>query len=139
MPVYLWVVTALCVWVGSLMFAAYGLFMGYLLPTENVMQILAFTLVLFAFAGGLFVPLSQFPQAFQPVAKFTPLYGLNQLVHAPLLGGSVHVAWVVNASPGWPSSPAARSGASAWTPPGSDRQSRAASAALCPNGAGHDG
>ena len=97
MPVYLWVVTALCVWVGSLIFAAYGLFMGYLLPTENVMQILSFTLVLFAFAGGVFVPLDQFPKLFQQIAEFTPLYGLNQLVHAPFLGGGVHVAWVANA------------------------------------------
>jgi ABC-2 type transport system permease protein len=97
MPVYLWVITALCVWVGSLIFAAYGLFMGYLLPTENVMQILSFTLVLFAFAGGVFVPLNQFPKLFQQIAEFTPLYGLNQLVHAPFLGGGVHLAWVANA------------------------------------------
>jgi ABC-2 type transport system permease protein len=97
MPVYLWVVTALCVWVGSLIFAAYGLFMGYLLPTENVMQILSFTLVLFAFAGGVFVPLNQFPKLFQQIAEFTPLYGLNYLVHAPFLGEGVHVAWVANA------------------------------------------
>ena len=97
MPVYLWVVTALCVWVGSLIFAAYGLFMGYLLPTENVMQILSFTLVLFAFAGGVFVPLNQFPKLFQQIAEFTPLYGLNQLVHAPFLGGGVQVGWVANA------------------------------------------
>jgi ABC-2 type transport system permease protein len=97
MPTYLWVVTALCVWIGSLVFAAYGLFMGYLLPTENVMQILSFTLVLFAFAGGVFVPLNQFPKLFQQIAEFTPLYGLNQLVHAPFLGGGVHLAWVANA------------------------------------------
>jgi ABC-2 type transport system permease protein len=98
MPVYLWIITALCVWIGSLIFAAYGLFMGYLLPTENVMQILSFTLVLFAFASGLFVPLSQFPKLFQQIAQYTPLYGLNQLVHAPFLGGGVHVAWVANAA-----------------------------------------
>src|SRR5450631_412153 len=97
MPVHLWVITLLCVWAGSLIFAAYGLFMGYLLPTENVMQILSFTLVLFAFASGLFVPLKQFPRLFQQIAEFTPLYGLNYLVHAPFLGGGVHVAWVANA------------------------------------------
>ena len=41
------------------MFAAFGLFMGYLLPSENVMQILGPVLALLAFAGGLFIPLSQ--------------------------------------------------------------------------------
>ena len=49
------------------------------------------------FAGGLFIPLSQFPHVLQTLAKFTPLYGLNQLVHAPLLGVGVALAWVVNA------------------------------------------
>jgi ABC-2 type transport system permease protein len=96
MPAYLWVVTGLCVWIGSLLFAAFGLFMGYLLPTENVMQVLGLILSLLSFAGGLFIPLSQFPQAVETVAKFTPLYGLNQLVHAPLLGGSVPWTWPVN-------------------------------------------
>ena len=56
----LWLVCGLSVWVGALVFAAFGLFMGYLLPTENVMQILSFALVLFAFGGGLFIPLNQF-------------------------------------------------------------------------------
>jgi ABC-2 type transport system permease protein len=97
MPGYLWVATALSVWVGSLVFAAFGLFMGYLLPTENVMQFLGFGLMLFAFGGGLFIPLSQYPHVLQDLAEYTPLYGLNQLVHAPLLGGSVHMAWVANA------------------------------------------
>src|SRR3984885_2594849 len=97
MPMYLWVVTAACVWVGSLVFAAFGLFMGYLLPTENVMQFLGLGLALLSFAGGLFIPLSQFPHAVQTVAEFTPLYGLNQLVHAPLLGVGVQWAWAVNA------------------------------------------
>ncbi len=96
MPGYLWVVTGLAVWIGSLLFAAFGLFLGYLLPTENVMQIMSILLMLCAFAGGLFIPLSQYPHFFQELAKYTPLYGLNQLVHAPLSGTSVDLAWVAN-------------------------------------------
>ena len=97
MPVYLWIVTGLCVWIGSLIFTAFGLFLGYLLATENVMQFLGIGLAILSFAGGLFTPLSQFPHLFRTIAQFTPIYGLNQLVHAPLLGGSIHVAWVANA------------------------------------------
>ena len=97
---WLWFVTPLCVWVGSLVFAAFGLFIGYLLPTENVMQFLGFVMAVLAFAGGLFYPLKQAAQVLQDIAKWTPLYGLNQLVHAPLLGGNVDVLWVVNAV-GW--------------------------------------
>ena len=94
---WLWFVTPVCVWIGSLVFAAFGLFMGYLLPTENVMQFLGIGLMLFAFGGGLFIPLSSYPHVLQTLAKFTPLYGLNQLVHAPQLGGNVHMTWVLNA------------------------------------------
>jgi ABC-2 type transport system permease protein len=97
MPVDLWIISGFCVWIGSLIFTAFGLFLGYLLPTENVMQFLGIGIAILAFAGGLFTPLSQFPRLFRTIAQFTPLYGLNQLVHAPLLGGSVHVAWVANA------------------------------------------
>jgi ABC-2 type transport system permease protein len=97
MPVYLWIVSGLCVWIGSLIFTAFGLFLGYLLPTENVMQFLGIGLAILSFAGGLFTPLSQFPHLFRTIAQFTPLYGLNQLVHTPQLGGNVHLAWVANA------------------------------------------
>lgn len=96
MPVHLWIITLLCVWAGSVVFAAFGLFMGYLLPTENVMQILSFVLMLFAFGGGLFIPLSQLPEVVQTIAKFTPLYGLNTLVHAPLTGESIEFSSVLN-------------------------------------------
>jgi ABC-2 type transport system permease protein len=96
MPVHLWIITALCVWIGSLLFAAFGLFIGYLLPSENVMQIISFALILFAFGGGLFIPLSQYPSALQTMATFTPLYGLNQLVHYPLAGGTFGWNWVLN-------------------------------------------
>ncbi|HEY5359337.1 MAG TPA: hypothetical protein VIJ82_16920 [Streptosporangiaceae bacterium] len=60
------------------------------------MQFLGIIMALLAFAGGLFLPLSQFPQAVATIARGTPLYGLNQLVHAPLLGQGVHLAWVAN-------------------------------------------
>jgi ABC-2 type transport system permease protein len=91
-----WVETALLAWVGSLVFAAFGVFMGYLLPSENVMQILGPMLALFAFLGGLFVPLDQLGSAFQTIAKFTPMYGLNEIVHAPLTGDAPGWAAVVN-------------------------------------------
>jgi ABC-2 type transport system permease protein len=96
MPVGLWVATGVSVWIGSLLFAAFGLFLGYLLPAENVLQLLGLILGLLSFAGGLFVPVSQFAVAVQDVAKWTPLYGLNQLVHTPLLGNGVDWTWVVN-------------------------------------------
>jgi ABC-2 type transport system permease protein len=96
MSVGLWIATGASVWVGSLLFAAFGLFLGYLLPAENVMQLIGLILALLSFAGGLFIPLSQFAHPVQVVAKWTPLYGLNQLVHTPLLGNGVDWTWAVN-------------------------------------------
>jgi ABC-2 type transport system permease protein len=91
-----WISTALLAWLGSLVFAAFGVFMGYLLPSENVMQILGPLLALFAFLGGLFVPLDQLGSVFQSIAKLTPMYGLNEVVHAPITGDAPGWAAVVN-------------------------------------------
>ena len=32
----------------------------------------------------------------QTFAKFTPLYGLSQLVHYPLAGGTLQWGWILN-------------------------------------------
>jgi ABC-2 type transport system permease protein len=96
MPTDLWVITGVCVWIGSLLFSALGLFIGYLLPSENVTQILSLLLMLCSFAGGLFIPVSHFPHGYAVLAKFTPLYGLNELVHYPLVGGHFEWIWVFN-------------------------------------------
>ena len=100
MPVSTWVLAALIGWVGSLVFAAFGLFMGYLLPSDNVMQILGPGLALLAAAGGLFTGPIDDSSLFGQIAQFTPVYGLASLVRAPLLGQDVHVSWVVNVL-GW--------------------------------------
>lgn len=84
MPLWVWLVCGLIAWVGSAVFAAFGLFMGYLLPSENVMQILGPVLAILAFAGGLFVPLGD-SGWFPAVAKCTPLYGLSTLARAPFI------------------------------------------------------
>jgi ABC-2 type transport system permease protein len=96
MSVGLWIATGFSVWVGSLLFAAFGLFLGYMLPAENVMQLIGLILALLSFAGGLFIPVSQYAHTVQEIAKWTPLYGLNELVHTPLLGNGVDWTWVVN-------------------------------------------
>jgi ABC-2 type transport system permease protein len=95
MPLEVWVETAVIGWLGSLVFAAFGLFMGYVLPGENVMQVLGPGLALLAFLGGLFVTLED-GSWLATVAQFTPMYGLNQLVHEPLSGDPVHLSWILN-------------------------------------------
>lgn len=85
MPVWVWIVSGLIGWIGSAVFAAFGLFMGYLLPSENVMQILGPVLAFLALAGGLFVPLGD-SGWFPMLAQFTPLYGLATVSRAAFAG-----------------------------------------------------
>jgi ABC-2 type transport system permease protein len=84
LPASAWVWCGLLAWVCALVFAAFGLFMGYLLPSENVMQILAPVLAVLSFAGGLFVPVDQLGHTFATIAKFTPVYGVGEIARYPL-------------------------------------------------------
>ena len=84
LPVHAWVECGLLAWLCALVFAAFGLFMGYLLPSENVMQILGPVLAVLSFAGGLFVPVDQLGHVFATVAKFTPVYGVGEIARYPL-------------------------------------------------------
>jgi ABC-2 type transport system permease protein len=84
LPAAAWVECGLLAWVCALVFAAFGVFMGYLLPSENVMQILGPVLAVLSFAGGLFVPLDTLGHTFATIAKFTPVYGVGEIARYPL-------------------------------------------------------
>jgi ABC-2 type transport system permease protein len=84
LPAHAWLGCGLLAWVCALVFAAFGLFMGYLLPSENVMQILGPVLAVLSFAGGLFVPLDLLGHTFATIAKFTPVYGVGEIARYPL-------------------------------------------------------
>ncbi len=89
--------SALLAWFGAFVFAAFGLFMGYMLPSENVMQIISPVLAVFAFFGGLFLPVSLLPSAIQDLAPYMPTYGVAQIARFPLLGGKFDWTWVLGA------------------------------------------
>lgn len=86
---------------GALAFAAFGLFMGYLLPAENAMQFLGPILAILSMLGGIFFPIKD-GTTFDQVASFTPIYGLGKLAQWPLTettsGGHAPFSWwwVVN-------------------------------------------
>ncbi len=96
MPGWVWLVSGLVAWVGAVVFAAFGLFIGYLVPSENVMQLLGPALALLALLGGIFVPLDQLSDTLQTLAAYTPAYGVGVLARAALIGDSVDVGAVVN-------------------------------------------
>lgn len=89
-----WVATGLLAWGASLVFASFGLFMGYLLPSENVMQVIGPILAIFALFGGLLVPLSLLPDVMQQIAPFMPTYGVASIARYPFVGGDFDPAWL---------------------------------------------
>lgn len=91
------VLCALLAWIGAFVFASLGLFMGYLLPSENVMQIISPVLAVFAFFGGLFIPVNLLPSVIQDLAPYMPTYGVAQIARYPLLGGSFDWTWILGA------------------------------------------
>jgi ABC-2 type transport system permease protein len=100
LPIGTWLATGLLAWITALVFASFGLFLGYLLPSENAMQIIGPILGVFSLIGGLFVPLSLMPDLVQQIAPFTPTFGVVEIARYPLSGGSFDVSWLVSVV-GW--------------------------------------
>ena len=95
MPVHVWIAAAVIAWLGSVVFGAFGLFMGYLLPSENVMQILGPVMAGLAAIGGLWFPIDA-NSTMGHISAFTPVHGLAELARWPLSGGTPSVWWFVN-------------------------------------------
>jgi ABC-2 type transport system permease protein len=95
MPTHVWIAAALIAWLGSIVFSAFGLFMGYLLPSENVMQVLGPVLAGLAALGGLWFPIDAHT-VLGHISACTPIYGLANLARWPLYGGAPHLVWILN-------------------------------------------
>ena len=95
MPARAWISSALIIWLGSLVFVAFGLFVGYLLPSDNAMQVVGPLMALLAFLGGMFMPLTP-GSTMDRIGSFTPMYGLHNLALWPMGAESFSWWWVVN-------------------------------------------
>jgi len=82
---HVWVSTFLICWLGSTVFALYGLAIAQMARSESAVGIASGALVLLSFFGNLFVPLSG---TMLSIARFTPLYGLTGLSRWPQLQGA---------------------------------------------------
>jgi ABC-2 type transport system permease protein len=79
-----WAGSALLCLVGSSVFAVYGLLVGTAFRSEAAVGAASGSMVIFAFLGNLFIPLSG---TLLTLAKFTPLYGYAALARYPLTEG----------------------------------------------------
>jgi len=95
MPAHVWVECAVLTLVCTMVFAALGVFVGYLVPGENAMQILGPGLALLSFLGNVFIPLDS-GSTLWDIAAWTPMFGVAEVSRAPLTG---ELPWyaVVNA------------------------------------------
>lgn len=84
MPAHVWVECAAVTLFCTLTFAALGVFVGYVVPGENAMQILGPGLALLSFLGGVFIPLDNYAEAVRQVAYWTPMYGVAEIARWPL-------------------------------------------------------
>lgn len=83
-PIGTWLATGLITVAASAMFALYGLTFGLLFRSESAVGAASGLLVVLAFFGNLFMPLSG---TLLEIAKFTPMYGLKGLASWPQLEG----------------------------------------------------
>ena len=79
-----WFLSALVVVLGAAVFSLYGLLFGLVFRSEAAVGAASGSLVIFAFLGNIFFPLSG---AMLTVAQFTPLYGFVALARYPLTEG----------------------------------------------------
>ncbi|MCI2002232.1 MAG: ABC transporter permease [Ancrocorticia sp.] len=85
---WVWLVSALTLLFGSVMFSLYGLAVGLAFRSESSVGIASGFLVILGFLGNVFLPLSG---VMLTIAKFTPLYGVATLARWPLTdGGSIN-------------------------------------------------
>lgn len=89
-----WLVSAVLVLLGATVFSIYGLIFGLAFKTEGAVGAASGSLVILAFLGNLFFPLSG---TLLTIAKLTPLYGIVALARYPLTEG-----WLVDATGGAP-------------------------------------
>ncbi len=96
---WVWFATAGITLFGACLFALYGLVFGLALKSESAVGAASGSLVIFAFLGNIFIPLSGLMLA---IAKFTPLYGIVSLARYPLTEGySVDMAGKLSHEPLW--------------------------------------
>jgi ABC-2 type transport system permease protein len=97
LPIGVWIACGVTAWLTSVIFTALGLLLGYLVPSDNVMQFLGPILGFLAIFGGLFVPLSNFPVIMQDIGVWLPVYGIGEISRSPLTGDAFDWLGLLNA------------------------------------------
>lgn len=79
-----WLATAAIVWLGSSLFAVYGLAMCLLFKGENAASVASGLIVILSFLGNVFTPMDGL---MLDIGRLTPLYGYAGLARYPITEG----------------------------------------------------
>jgi ABC-2 type transport system permease protein len=90
LEVWQWAAIVLGTWLGSFVFAALGVAIGYLATGDAVRPISMLVYFALAFLGGLWMPLTILPQWVQNIAEWLPTHAYAALGTAVEAGGAPH-------------------------------------------------
>ncbi len=92
MPIWKWVVCAVAIWIGTLIFAALAVALGYKLDPDSVQPVAIVIFFFFSIFGGLWFPLTGGLLKF---AEFTPTYQIVKISTDVIGQGTVAMANVI--------------------------------------------
>jgi ABC-2 type transport system permease protein len=92
MPIWKWVVCAVAIWIGTLIFAALAVALGYKLNPDSVQPVTIVVFFFFSIFGGLWFPLSG---ALEKFGEFTPTYQIVKISTDVIGQGSVALVNVI--------------------------------------------
>lgn len=96
-----WALSTLLLFAIAPLPALLGFVTGMAFPGEQAYGMLGGGTALLAFLSGIFIPLDQLGDFFSKLATFTPLWGIHQLILAPIVGFD-SLTWKVGANiAGW--------------------------------------
>ncbi len=92
MPIWKWIVCAIVIWIGTLIFAALAVAIGYKLDPDSVQPVAIVIYFFFSIFGGLWFPLSGGLQKF---GEFTPTYQIVKISTDVVRQGSAALVNVI--------------------------------------------
>jgi ABC-2 type transport system permease protein len=95
LPATTWLAVFIGLAIGAIPFAALGVLIGYVFDESTAQLVFTITYVALAVVGGLWTPITAFPDALATLARLTPSYHFANLGWSEVTGRTLDVADVV--------------------------------------------
>lgn len=91
-----WAAVPCLILLGCLVTTTMGLTLGYLFRSDAAYGIIGGGSAIFAFLGGMWIPLDNMPDFFRNIAPYSPMYGLFNLSQWPIKQTAFDWLWIAN-------------------------------------------